>query len=401
MRLTLRTALGLAALALLAIATLNAARANHYILPCQDDCRNPRWVLTGSLVTARTWHTATLLPNGKVLVAGGRGGNGTEVLASAELYDPASETWSVTGSLSVPRSGHTATLLPNGQVLVIGGRDYGEGPLPPTAELYDPLTGTWTPTGTPSTPRSGASATLLQSGKVLVAGGVDNAYQVLGSAELYDPETGIWSATGSLPIASYSHTATRLQDGSVLVARGSNDVDLTETLPTAQLYDPVSGEWSVVSYTLWGSILHSSTLLPNGKVLIAGGSAGGIGGNLVLAVAELFDPATQTWTRAGDLSMPRYSHAVTLLPGGGVLATGGTVQFGRYPNLRYAILASTERFDPNTATWSSDADLNTARTGHTATLLPDGHVLIVGGTSDTGYGEIILSSAEIYGAGTP
>ncbi|MGH8094559.1 MAG: kelch repeat-containing protein [Chthoniobacterales bacterium] len=182
---------------------------------------------TGSLATAREFHTATLLPNGMVLVAGGNG----NFLASAELYDPATGTWTATGSLATARALHTATLLPNGMVLVAGG--VGNPGYLASAELYDPATGTWTATGSLATGRDYHTATLLPNGMVLVAGGSDN--NALASAELYDPATGIWTATGSLATARYYHTATLLSNGMVLVAGG---VDNTNSpLASAELYD--------------------------------------------------------------------------------------------------------------------------------------------------------------------
>src|SRR6266550_2999128 len=168
---------------------------------------------TGSLNIARESHTATLLPNGKVLVAGGRTGAG--VLSSAELYDPASGTWSATGSLNTARRFHTATLLPNGKVLVAGGA------ILPSEELYDPASGAWSPTGSLITGRCRHTATLLPNGKVLVAGGQGTGGVILSSAEVYDPASGTWSATGSLNTARWFHTATLLPNGKMLVAGGA------------------------------------------------------------------------------------------------------------------------------------------------------------------------------------
>ena len=177
---------------------------------------DPSWVPTGSFVMARSRHTATLLPNGKVLVAGGNNG---PALSGAELYDPATGTWTATGSMGTARSRHTATLLPNGKVLVAGGFNELDGFLS-SAELYDPASGTWTATGNLGTGRGFHTATLLPNGKVLVAGGNNGA--VLSSAELYDPASGTWTATGSLGTARDLHTATLLPKGKVLVAGGSN-----------------------------------------------------------------------------------------------------------------------------------------------------------------------------------
>ena len=178
------------------------------------------WSFTGSLNTARFDHTATLLPNGMVLVAAGFTGMSTPS-AAAELYDPSSRTWTATGSLNTARFDHTTTLLPNGMVLVAGG---GFGSLA-SAELYDPASGTWTATGSLNTARVSHTATSLPNGMVLVAGGYDNSnprrFIYLASAELYDPASGAWTATGSLNTARYAHTATLLLNGMVLVAGGS------------------------------------------------------------------------------------------------------------------------------------------------------------------------------------
>src|SRR6202030_328882 len=173
---------------------------------------------TGSLTTARARHTATLLPNGKVLLAGGFDSSG-DALTSAELYDPGSGTWTATGSLSTARYHHTATLLPNGKVLVAGGQGTSTNAIA-SAELYDPASGTWTVTGSLNTARARHSATLLPNGKVLVAGGNDISSNALASAELYDSTSGSWTFTGSLNSARYVHTATLLPNGKVLVAGG-------------------------------------------------------------------------------------------------------------------------------------------------------------------------------------
>ena len=196
------------------------------VQPCAGD--SGVFTNTGSLATARYNSTATLLPNGKVLVAGGNDSS-FNVLASAELYDPASGTWAPTGSLATARGNQTATLLPNGKVLVASGS--GDA----SAELYDPANGTWAPTGSLATARNSHTATLLPNGKVLVAGGNDSSFKTLASAELYDPASGTWAPTGSLATARYVHTATLLPNGKVLVA-GGNDLNTSSVLASAELY---------------------------------------------------------------------------------------------------------------------------------------------------------------------
>jgi len=192
---------------------------------------------TGSLITGRDYHTATLLPSGKVLVAGGEDDD-ANTFASAEVYDPATGAWTSTGSMPISSSGHTATLLPNGKVAVAGGEHYASGTslFLSSTKLYNPATSTWTSTGSMGTARKYHTATLLPSGKVLVAVGQGSNYVISSSAELYDPATGTWSPTGSLVTARTDHTATLLPNGKVLVAGGQENA--TFYSKRAELYDP-------------------------------------------------------------------------------------------------------------------------------------------------------------------
>ncbi len=342
------------------------------------------WSATGSLNAARDRHTATLLPDGRVLVAGGWDGIGVDPLASAEVYDPAAGTWSATGSLNTAREKHTATLLPDGRVLVAGGW-IGFVSLA-SAEVYDPTgdggAGTWSATGSLNAARSSHTATLLPDGHVLVAGGWWSDGW-LASSEVYDPAAGTWSATGSLNTARTNHTATLLPDGRVLVA-GGYDIS-GAPLASAEVYDPAAGAWSTTGSLNAARGHHTATLLPDGRVLVAGGYSSG-GGHL--ASAEVYDPAGDggagAWSSTGSLNAARYRHTATLLPDGRVLVAGG--RGGAAPT------ASAEVHDPATGVWSTTGSLNAARTNHTATLLPDGRVLVAGGWGSGG----CLASAEVY-----
>jgi N-acetylneuraminic acid mutarotase len=197
------------------------------------------WSAAGNLTTARYLHTATLLPNGKVLIVGGWGGNAlaealpsapipTSALSSTELYDPANKTWSTGGNLETARYSHTATLLPNGKVLLAGG-----GNCLNCAELYDPVGNNWSKAKNLGHGRYNHTATLLPTGKVLVAGGSDGF--ALVSTELYDPATDNWSATVNLNIARSLQNATRLLNGSVLVVGGWGESALA-ALPSTELF---------------------------------------------------------------------------------------------------------------------------------------------------------------------
>ena len=336
---------------------------------------------TGPLATTRYNHTATLLPSGKVLLAGGYNGS---ILASAELYDPVAGTFApTTGPLATARQLHTATLLPSGKVLIAAG--WGTGPLT-SAELYDPVAGTFAPTtGSLANGRGQFTATLLPSGKVLIAGGQSHNgsfYFFLASAELYDPATDTFATTGSLAYARYWHTATLLPSGKVLVAGGYNNWDGYPAW--AEVYDPVAGTFATTTGPLaTARCIHTATLLPSGKVLLAAGYNYNIG---FLASAELYDPAAGTFAPTTEsLATPRYYHTATLLPSGKVLLAGGANSTG--------VVASAELYDPTAGTFAPTAGtLATARYFHTATLLPSGKVLLAGGSGWTGN----LASAELY-----
>jgi hypothetical protein len=278
------------------------------------------WTVNGSLIGQRLLHTATLLPSGKLVVAGGWPDPYSTY--TWELYDPATGTSTVTGPINAKRAGHTATLLFDGRVLMAGSfHDLT------SAELYDPATETWSLTGSLTNGRYAHTATLLPNGKVLIAGG----WPGIASAELYDPATGTWSVTGSLNTARQGHTATLLANGTVLVAGGLNG----GTVTSAEIYDPATGNWTPTGSLNASRWRHAATLLSDGKVLVAGGLAGN---QSSLADAEIYDPATGSWTVTGSLNDARCLYTMTLLPDGRVLVAGGKNNDG--------ILATAETFDP-------------------------------------------------------
>lgn len=328
------------------------------------------WTRSGDLNFGRHAHSATLLNDGQVLVAGGYG-SGSIRLSQTELYDPATGRWTRTGDLGFGRVNHTATLLPDGQVLVVGGLGSGGIRLVQT-ELYDPATGRWTRTGDLNIGREFHTSTLLPSGKVLVTGGDGSGGSYAVQAELYDPATGRWSYTGNLNIGRSVHTATLLPSGKVLVAGGSASGGSFAV--QSELYDPASGSWIRTGSLNIGRNFHTATLLPNGKVLVAGGS--GDGG--FLNQAELYDPVSGSWSRTGDLIFGRSYHAATLLPDGQVLVAGGSAP------------VQAELYDPASGRWTGTGDLLFGRSFHTTTLLASGQVLAVGGYQ--------MVQTELYGA---
>jgi hypothetical protein len=334
------------------------------------------WVPTGDLNTARFGHTATLLSNGKVLVAGGAGADNGSILDSAELYDPAKGKWTFTGRLTAAHAGHTATLLPSGQVLIVGGAHTVNGLS--AAELYDPDTGIWRPTASPITNRFDHTATLLGNGWVLVIGGASYGFEQYSA--LFDSTRDSWIGTHGLRTPRALHQATLLQDGRVLVTGGSSDADESIPLATSEISGD-EGSWSNTGRLNFGRNIHTATLLTNGMVLVAGKPT----------AAELFDPSTGQWRITGSLGASREYHTASLLPDGKVLVVGGYGLNSSSP------LKSAEIYDATSARWDNTSELNIARRQHSATLLPKGSVLVAGGVGATG----ALKSAELYGQVAP
>jgi hypothetical protein len=329
------------------------------------------WTATGSMNTARLDHTATRLNNGKVLVAGGYYDASGNITASAELYDPGTGVWTPTGSMTTVRVDHTATLLPDGRVLVAGG---WVSYVTPTAsvEIYDPGTGTWTATGGMNIRRAQHMATLVTSGPlsgmVLVVSGLDENYITQSSAELYDPNTGLWVNTGSMTIARYWDSASPaiLPDGSVLVVGGTICCPY-HWLNEAELYDSVSQTWTPTS-TKMTTANEETILLPDGRVLVAGGVSGTQPTSVNVATAELFDSSAGTWTATASMSTDRALHTLTLLASDQALVAGGYSGGWGVCN----DLTSAELYDSTAGTWFLTGNMTVARFYHTATILPNG-----------------------------
>ena len=347
---------------------------------------SPNFLNTGSMNTSRLAHSATLLPNGRVLAVGGSVLQYGDYTSSAEIYNPTIGTWTNTGSLNIARYNHTATLLKNGKVLVTGGN--GSLPWLASAELYDPATQKWVGSGSLNTGRELHTATLLTHGEVLVAGGYGNGN--LASTELYDSSEGSWSNIGSLKNARYGHTATLLPNGKVLVAGGATTSGsyLPITLASAELYDPETRTWTLTGFMNVSRWQHTATLLKNGKVLVTGGRNFDHT-NTINSSSEIFDPATGKWSPAGEMTTARYLHTATLLANGQVLVAGGSAE----TNDDIVHFSSAELYDPATKKWAATGSMNELRSLPTATKLKNGQVLVVGGGSGT---DGNLSSAELY-----
>jgi hypothetical protein len=278
---------------------------------------------TGSMTYARVFAAATLLPDGRVLVAGGAAGMGSAGgLASAEIYDPSRGTFNTTGSMASAREFPTATLLPDGRVLIVGGQSGGTGMKLASAELYDSTTGTFSPTGSMTSARVTHTATLLSDGHVLIVGGESAApgsnLNPLASAELYDPSTGKFRKTGSMKDPRFGHTATLLPDGRVLVAGGLNSGSIGVN-KSAELYTPDVGKFQPTGWIDGGWAFGTATALPNGRVLIAGGR--------FESQAEpfdwLYDPLTGRFIDGSPMISAHVLGTATPITDGRVLIVGG------------------------------------------------------------------------------
>jgi len=336
---------------------------------------------TGNLLVGRfSGHTATLLPSGQVFVAGGMayGPSGNyELVDDAEEFDPATGTFQSAGKIA--RSSYSATLLANGDVLIAGGLVQLSPKEVPTdsVEILKAGSGVLQQTNNLSAPRFGHTATLLQDGRVLIAGGYvltsAGVIQETTTAELYDPAIGTFAPTGNMSMPHIFHTATPLPNGKVLIAGGST---------SAELYDPATNTFRLTGSTAAARLLATMTTLPDGTVLITGGEVSYE--EIYEGPAEIYDPATGQFTLVGKMLTPRFEHTATLLPDGTVLIAGGAVDADNSTPT-----VGTEIFHPESGSFTAGPSMKIARAGHTATLLRDGSVLVAGGDK-TG------NTAEIY-----
>ena len=350
-------------LIVLALATLAiAARAFHYPSASSSKVGS---VSAGTLMLEpRSGHSATLLPDGRVLIAGGMRKN-QDFYRSAELFDPATGKFQLTGEMNEGRVGQIAVLLLSGKVLIAGGW-VGHGGTS-SAELYDPSTGRFSVISSMRSRRGRPSATLLANGDVLIAGGEEIDNESLASAEIFHSKNLSFQTTGSMHHARVAHTATLLNDGRVLVVGGYAG----SASASAEIYDPKAGSFTETGNLATARCKHTAGVLPDGRVLIAGGSDNrGWNGNL--SSAEIYDAKTGKFTAASALNDSRFKLPDEAVPlaSGKLLVAGGS--------------KTAEIFDPVVGKFVvAEGQMNDAWHYLTETRLKDGRVLLAGGYANS------------------
>ncbi|MDH5388643.1 MAG: hypothetical protein OEY06_09355 [Gammaproteobacteria bacterium] len=424
------------------------------------------WSNAAGMSIARSYHAATMISGGKMLVTGGRSSMANaDILASSEIYDPAADTWTSSGDMRHTRNFHTATALTDGRILIAGGQGT-DGKSVATLELYKPGTNTWSWSGSLVEARDHHTATRLSTGEVIISGGLADNTTLLAktSTERYDPALIGWSSAANLPNTRLWHATNSLTGGRAIVSGGlsvgitsllydlvsdtwtdgpvlnaNRNRHVSVTLPdgrvlaiggrnsSADIYDPVLNIWTAVSSSSMYLDLHDAVLLADGRVLVI---AGYDGGSTYFTEAQIYDPATDSWSPAGNINVGRVGRSVSLLPSGKVIVAGGgnsdiveiydpqtnswtltstlpAVMSGAKTTLlpdgklllsggldnTTTPLNTAYLYDPATDIWSSAASMVTARYSHASTLLPDGRVLISGGN---GGGAAVMADDEIY-----
>jgi len=369
---------------------------------------------------ARAGHSVTLLADGRVLVAGGdseiaRPTPG-DALATAELYDPVTETWTPTGSMNTPRTWHgVAVQLGNGKVLVAGGctgwdydplTNWAWGLNTRSAELFDPVSGTWTPTGDMEFARAGPfggalGGALLPDGRVLVAGSwlPEDRWSLPGTAtapsEVYDPRSGTWARAGDLEVAAMGSAMVTLLSGQVLLVGGAVGPTYRANTSAAQLLDPLTLRWSRTGALPQAINFNAMTRLRDGRVLVAAGClllGYPCGGDVPGPLGHLYDPGLGTWHDTGPMNFTRQHASAVVLPSGRVLVSGGNWP----PSAQQPAWAPAgDVYDPATDAWTPTPPLPTFEIGGGASvLLPTGEVLHAGGYLEGAWSAI--SATQLY-----
>jgi len=321
------------------------------------------------MLNERSSHSALLLDDGTVLVVAGRGKGGPRgprLFPFTEIFDPATGQWADSGELEKEREFFTLLTLQDGRILAAGGTNI-QLDATKTAEVRDPATGEWISVGKMDTGRERGVGVLLNDGRVLATGGKNKNLRDQDSTEIFDPTTNEWTDAAPMSQARSIHTATVLSDGRVLVVGGGKPDG--PFFATAEVYDPATDSWSSTGSMRLPRILHTATLLTDGRVLVVGGKGEPEPDidSTIRQTSEVWDPKTGEWSPAGSMAEGRAEHTATLLKDGTVVVIGSLNK------------NTSEIYDPATDTWYDSATMTEARYRHTSTVLKDGSVFVLGG----------------------
>lgn len=335
------------------------------------------WRQAAKLVQRRRNHTITLLPDGSVLVIGGWGGNRefAHRLGTAERWSPTTKKWRRAGKLAQPRHGHTASLLRDGRVLVAGGIGSGRHRMLSSVEIWNPRTNRFKTITPMNHARSDHVAVTLKDGRVFVAGGLKGIH-ALKSAEVWHPKQGRWLDGGTMKDARVDLGITLLPDNRVLVSGGF----CLQRLRSAEVWSPKSNTFTATGQMKLARDRHRADLLPDGRVIVSGGTAASTPIAAGDTSAEIWDPITGKWAISARMNVFRSLHATVVLLDGQVLALGGRCLGARCPS--GGITRSVERWNPKTGRWHLEASMKTHRSEFGAVVLKTGRVLVVGGANE-------------------
>lgn len=321
----------------------------------------------GTLATERAAHQATLLPSGELLISGGCSGNCEQSLNSSERYDPVQKRFRPAATMQTARSGHGAVALADGRVLIVGG--WSNGRVTNSAELYDPEQDRFASLEPMPIARAGAAVATLPDGRVLIAGGQTSQFEPIADAEIFDPATSRFHRVSAMTEARMNHVAVSLQDGRVLLIGGKQS-RRGETLRSAELFHPDRGRFQATGMMQIARHKHAAARLPDGRVLVLGGADARDQQGRYRS-SEIYDPATGSFAMGPAMQWPRFKimHALVTLADGSLLIAGGAQQLERF-------LPQQQRFEPLPGMLELPPSLATA------SVLPNGEVLLVGGYGD-------------------
>ena len=384
------------------------ANANATLTARFFDYGKPVEITTPELAFPRFGHKAFLLDDGRIFVTDGlaRTAHSDPVLdvqiAIAQTYDFESGLWQIEDPASELQNQlqekrftyHSSVKLSDGRILRLGFEYDGTGPASVVSEtnVFDPAANSWSPLPNPPPHRVWPDLVLLDDGRVLMVGGFEivahgTGYVSLfsGATDIFDPETGEWRQAAALAGSFFEQATALLLDGRVLVVGGTSS-DMIE-VARAEIYDPDANTWTPTEDMSIERGRPNAVLLSSGRVLVTGDES--LGFRAVTGKTETYDPDTGAWSSTEDLSKASIGHTLTLLPDGRVLAAGGVHPTNRH----YGAYSTTEIFDPASNSWSPGPELAQPRIHHSATLMPDGRVLLIGGfvPEDEGY---VLTSME-------